>query len=51
MVVAGEVKTTTPTGNRILELLAPYQVLCVKDGDKEYRVIQEISNQSRWKGY
>lgn len=45
MVVAGKVKTTVPTGNRILELLAPYQVLCVKEGDKEYRVIQEFANE------
>ncbi|HHV61422.1 MAG TPA: IS1634 family transposase [Firmicutes bacterium] len=45
IVVAGGVKTTAPTGNRILELLAPYQVLCAKEGDREYRVIQEIPNE------
>lgn len=45
IVVAGGVKTTAPTGNRILELLAPYQVLYAKEGDREYRVIQEIPNE------
>ncbi|HHY46301.1 MAG TPA: IS1634 family transposase [Firmicutes bacterium] len=45
IVVAGGVKTTAPTGNRILELLSPYQVLYAREGDREYRVIQEIPNE------
>jgi len=45
MVVAGGVKTTAPTGNRVLELLAPYHVACVQEEGREYRVIQEIPNE------
>ncbi len=41
----GRIKIQKPTGNRILELLSPFQVAVINEGGKKYRVIPDIPNE------